>query len=169
MLAFIGAALGLAVAVSATLGATPAAGAELPRVGGIAIDVRILLYTIGLYSVVSLRSCAASSPALRSTRRMGRSLRLSTRTTTSTRQSVQWLLVGVLQIALSVTLLAGAGLLIRSIDAMSRAETGFAAERVLTLRVSGQYGVETNDATVQRINRLLDWPPLPIPELKAPP
>ena len=79
----------------------------------------------------------------------------STRTTTSTRQSLQWLLVGV-QVALSVTLLAGAGLLVRSIDAMSRVETGFHAERVLTLRVSGQYGFETNDATVQRINRLLE-------------
>jgi hypothetical protein len=32
---------------------------------------------------------------------------------------------------------------------MSRVETGFHAERVLTLRVSGQYGFETNDATVQ--------------------
>ena len=61
-----------------------------------------------------------------------------------------------MQIALSVTLLAGAGLLVRSIDAMSRVDPGFDAAHVLTLRVSGQYGVETNDATVQRINRLLD-------------
>jgi hypothetical protein len=61
----------------------------------------------------------------------------STRATTSTRQSLQWLLVGT-QIALSVTLLAGAGLLIRSIDAMSRTDAGFDAERVLTLRVSGR-------------------------------
>jgi putative ABC transport system permease protein len=68
---------------------------------------------------------------------------------------VQWLLVGV-QIALSVTLLAGAGLLVRSIDALSRVSLGFDPSRVLTLRVSGQYGVETTDSHIQRINRVLD-------------
>ena len=39
---------------------------------------------------------------------------------------------------------------------MGRVDPGFDASHVLTLRVSGQYGVETTDATVQRINRLLD-------------
>ena len=78
-----------------------------------------------------------------------------TRTTTSARHSLQWLLVGV-QIALSVTLLAGAGLLVRSIDAMSRVSLGFDPTHVLTLRVSGQYGAETTDSHIQRINRVLD-------------
>ena len=73
----------------------------------------------------------------------------------SARHSLQWLLVGV-QIALSVTLLAGAGLLLRSIDAMSRVRLGFDPTHVLTLRVSGQYGVETTDSHIQRINRVLD-------------
>jgi putative ABC transport system permease protein len=48
---------------------------------------------------------------------------------------VQWSLVGV-QVALSVTLLAGAGLLLRSFDALSRVDTGFEPERVLAFRVS---------------------------------
>jgi putative ABC transport system permease protein len=151
VLALIGAALGLAVAVSTTR-ALRLLAPELPRVGEIAIDVRILLYTMACTVVVAV-ACGLF-PALRSTRQMGVAPSAA-RTTTSTRQTVQWLLVGV-QVALSVTLLAGAGLLVRSIDAMSRADAGFDAERVLTLRVSGQYGVETNDATVQRINRLLD-------------
>ena len=151
VLAFVGASVGLAVAVTATR-ALRLLAPELPRVGEIAIDVRILLYTMACTVVVAI--VCGLVPALRSTRHMSVAP-ASTRTTTSTRQSLQWLLVGV-QVALSVTLLAGAGLLVRSIDAMSRVETGFHAERVLTLRVSGQYGFETNDATVQRINRLLD-------------
>src|SRR5262245_4792036 len=150
VLAFIGAALGLAVAFGATR-ALRLLAPDLPRVGEIGVDVRILLYTMACTVVVAV--VCGLFPALRSTRHMGGAA-WSTRTTTSMRQSLQWLLVGV-QIALSVTLLAGAGLLVRSIDAMSRVDAGFDAERVLTLRVSGQYGVETNDATVQRINRLL--------------
>ena len=41
-------------------------------------------------------------------------------------------MIGV-QVALSVTLLAGAGLLIRSIDALSRVDVGFDSSRVLRL------------------------------------
>jgi putative ABC transport system permease protein len=151
VLALVGATLGLFVAVGATR-ALRLLAPELPRVSEIAIDVRILLYTMACTVVVAI--LCGLFPAMRSTR--GASyLSHSTRTTTSARQSLQWLLVGV-QIALSVTLLAGAGLLIRSIDAMGRVDPGFDAAHVLTLRVSGQYGVESNDATVQRINRLLD-------------
>jgi putative ABC transport system permease protein len=94
------------------------------------------------------------APAIQSTRR-ARHVSGATRTTTTTRHSLQWLLVGV-QIALSVTLLAGAGLLVRSIDALSRVSLGFDPTHILTLRVSGQYGVETTDSHIQRINRVLD-------------
>jgi hypothetical protein len=79
-----------------------AAGTELPRVGEIAIDVRILLYTMTCTVLVAI--VCGLFPALRSTRHMSVAP-ASTRTTTSTRQSLQWLLVGV-QVALSVTLLA---------------------------------------------------------------
>ena len=151
VLALVGAMLGLFVAVGATRGLRLLAP-DLPRVSEIAIDVRILLYTMACTVVVAI--LCGLFPAIRGTR--GASyVSHSTRTTTPARHSLQWLLVGV-QIALSVTLLAGAGLLIRSIDALGRVDPGFDPAHVLTLRVSGQYGVETNDATVQRINHLLD-------------
>jgi putative ABC transport system permease protein len=55
-----------------------------------------------------------------------------------------------------VILLAGAGLLLRTVDALSRVDFGFDSDRVLTLHVSGTYGWETTDGAVQRINRVVD-------------
>ena len=60
------------------------------------------------------------------------------RTQLSTRSSIQWLLVGT-QVALSVTLLAGAALLVRSLHELSRVDPGFEPARVLSFRVSGNY------------------------------
>jgi predicted permease len=151
VLSVVGASIGVAVAVGAARGLRLLAP-DLPRVDEIAIDARILIYTVLAALVVTL-ACGVA-PAIQSTRR-ARHMPGAMRTTTSARHSVQWLLVGV-QIALSVTLLAGAGLLVRSIDALSRVNLGFDASHILTLRVSGQYGVETTDSHIQRINRVID-------------
>jgi putative ABC transport system permease protein len=151
VLAFGGATCGLAVAIGATT-AFRSLAADLPRVSEIVIDGRILAYTVGSTVVVAV--VCGLIPALRGARACNTASR-SARTDVSSRQSVQWALVG-LQIALSVTLLAGAGLLLRSIDALSRVDTGLDPTHVLTLHVSGQYGLETTDEAVQRINRILD-------------
>jgi putative ABC transport system permease protein len=73
------------------------------------------------------------------------------------RQTIQWLLVGV-QVALSVTLAAGAALLLRTSDALSRVDRGFDASRVLTFHVAGRFGEDGGDygRVVQRINGTLD-------------
>jgi putative ABC transport system permease protein len=151
VLSIVGAVIGVAVASGASR-ALRLLAPELPRVGEIAIDSRILIYTI--FSTLAVTLLCGLAPAIQSSRR-ARPLSASTRTATSARHSLQWLLVGV-QIALSVTLLAGAGLLVRSIDAMARVRLGFDPTHVLTLRVSGQYGAETTDSHIQRINRVLD-------------
>jgi predicted permease len=151
VLSVVGALLGVAVAVGASRGLRILAP-DLPRVAEIAIDARILVYT--MLSTLFVTLVCGLAPAIHSTRR-SRAVSGSMRTTTSQRHSLQWLLVGV-QVALSVTLLAGAGLLVRSIDAISRVSLGFDPTHVLTLRVSGQYGNETTDQHIQRINRVLD-------------
>ena len=149
-LACAGAGLGLAIAAVA-----PALfrrfAPDLPRVHEIGLDARILGYTMAATLVVTV--VCGLLPAIRSAGRDGLSGTPHARA--SPRQSFQWLLVGV-QVALSVTLLAGAGLLIRSIEALSTVDPGFDPSRVLTLHVSGRFGVETYDETVQRINRLMD-------------
>ena len=70
---------------------------KLGIIDEIAMDARILLYTMLATLVVAL-ACGVA-PAIHSTRR-ARHMPGTTRTTTSARHSVQWLLVGV-QIALS--------------------------------------------------------------------
>jgi len=72
------------------------------------------------------------------------------------RSRLQWALVGA-QVALAVTLLAGAGLLLRSFQALGRVSPGFEPTHILTLHISAGWG-ETADmkALGQRIDRTLD-------------
>jgi len=151
VLACVGATLGLVVALGATR-ALRTLAPQLPRVDEIAIDGRILAYTVVSTAVVSL--LCGLVPAWRGTRGV-RPRPSPGRTQVSQRHSIQWVLVGV-QVTLSVTLLAGAALLLRSVDALSRVDRGFDATRVLTFHISGTYGWETTDQHVQRINRAID-------------
>jgi len=96
-------------------------------------------------------------PALRATRRsLAASLAAGGRSQVSGRSPLQWTLVG-MQVALAVTLLAGAGLFLRSFQALGRVTPGWESNHVLTLRISGNYG-ETGDyrGLTQRIERTLD-------------
>src|SRR5262245_20822697 len=132
LLAFAGAGAGLLLAAAAA-GLFRALAPELPRLDDIALDARIVLYTTASAVIVAL--LCGLVPAVRSARG-GESLARAGRAQVSGRHGVQWTLVGV-QVALSVTLLAGAWLLLRSFDLLSRVDPGFEPERVLAFRVSG--------------------------------
>src|SRR5712692_10387563 len=69
---------------------------------------------------------------------------------------VQFALVGV-QVALAVTLLAGAALLIRSLQQLGRVSPGFSAERVVSFQMSSSWG-ETGDraASKRKADRILE-------------
>jgi putative ABC transport system permease protein len=153
VLAMAGAALGLIVARGAPAALHVLAPA-LPRLDEIAFDGRSFLYTTGSAVLVAL--LCGLIPAIRSVHGDG-TLPRSSHTQVLPRHSLQWLLVGV-QVALSVMLLAGAGLLLRSGDALSRVDTGFDATRVLTFHVTGSFGEAGGDwnRIIQRINRTLD-------------
>lgn len=152
VLAVAGAALGLLVAAGAAA-AFRVLAPELPRLEEVAIDGRILLYTVACAVAVALLS--GLLPALRGARGAG-SLTTTGRTQVAPRHAPQWLLVGV-QVALSVTLLAGAGLLLRSFEKLSRVDPGFDPTRVLAFRVSGNWSESVDwDRLAQRINGTLD-------------
>jgi predicted permease len=131
-----GAALGLAVAQAGVAGFATSA-LEFPRVEEIALDGRILLYT--LVTIIGVTILCGLLPAIRSVREGSIGMIPDARRTqVSERHSLQWLFVGI-QVALSVVLLTGAGLLIRSFFELSRVDPGFEPSGVLSFRISGAY------------------------------
>jgi putative ABC transport system permease protein len=154
ILSLAGAALGLLVAVGA-VAALRIGAADLPRINEIEFQWRILAYT--LVSAVLVSVVCGLVPAIRAARvATAGGLNEAGRTQTSGRSSLQWLFVAA-QVALSVVLLAAAGLLARSLHELSRVDLGFDPARVLTFRVSGTYA-ETGDYArlLSRIERTID-------------
>ena len=153
-LALLGALAGLGVAAAAAQGFHLLAK-TLPRAEEIALNWRVAVYSLAC-AVLTALLCGLF-PALRGTRRgLAVSLAAGSRTQVSTRNPVQWALVTI-QITLAVTLLVGAGLLVRSLEQIGRVSAGFDASHVLTLQVSGSWG-ETSDMKTlrQRIDRMID-------------
>ena len=154
LLALAGAAVALILAGAASK-VFRVLASDLPRVEEIHLDARLVLYSLACAVVVTL--LCGLFPAIRSARQsISSSLAQSSITQVSTRNRLQWLMVGV-QVALAVTLLTGAGLLLRSFQAIGRVSPGFDPTHVLTFHVSGNYG-ETVDmkGLTQRIDRTLE-------------
>ncbi len=141
LLALIGCGLGLFLAAAAS-DIFRSLAAQLPRVEEIHLDGRIVLYSLACSVVVTL--LCGLVPAIRGTRRsLSASLAQSSRSQVSGRNPLQWLLVGI-QVALAVTLLAGAGLLLSSFEQLGRVNPGFDAAHILTFQLSMNWG-ETGD------------------------
>jgi putative ABC transport system permease protein len=153
VLALAGAMLGLGFAYAGMAGIRSLA-VSLPRVEEISLDWRVVLYTLLCGAATTL--IWGLFPALRATRNtIGTGLALGGRSQVSARNPLQWFLAGV-QISLAVTLLFGAGLLLRSIEELSRVAPGFDASHVLAFRISAGWG-ETTDykRLTARIDRTL--------------
>ncbi|HJQ22026.1 MAG TPA: ABC transporter permease [Gemmatimonadaceae bacterium] len=136
VLALVGAVLGLGVA-RGMLGALAAVGAEwLPVSGSIPIDWHVLAALIAMALLCGLAFGLA--PALQvSPKRMQGSLQgMSIRTTASgeMRRFRSGLVVA--QIALSLMLLVGAGLLMRAFVALQSTDAGLDPDRVLTAKIA---------------------------------
>jgi putative ABC transport system permease protein len=154
VLAAAGGALGLLVAAGAAAWLRSAA-ADLPRIDEMALDGRMLLYSAATTILVAV--LCGVLPAIRMARPGASALPTDDRRTqVSGRQRLQWLLVGT-QVALSVALLAGAGLLVRSAHALSQVNPGFERTHLLTFRISGTWD-ETADygALIARIDRTIE-------------
>lgn len=149
-----GALAGLLVAAAAARGFHLLAN-TLPRAQEIALNWQIALYSLA--AAVTTTLLCGLVPAMRGTRSgLAQTLAQGTRTQVSTRNPLQWALVGV-QVALAVTLLIGAGLLLRSLQQLARVYPGFESSHVLTFQVSGSWGETANmKALAQRIDRILD-------------
>ena len=156
VLSLSGAALGLVLAAAAPR-AFRTLAATLPRADEISLDGRIVLYTLASAVLVTL--LCGIIPAIRGSRRDTRdSLAQAGRTQVSARNRIQWTLVGA-QVAFAVTLLAGAGLLLRSFQALGRVSPGFDMNRVLTFRISGSWSEPNMPQRGQRTLEFLETIP----------
>jgi putative ABC transport system permease protein len=154
LLALAGAGVGLGLAAVAVR-VFRVLAKDLPRLDEIGLDWRILVYS--LTCAVAATVACGLLPAIAGTRRsLAGSLASSGRSQVSGRRPAQFVLVGV-QVALAVTLLAGAGLLLRSFQALGRVAGGFDPDHVLTFRISASWGETGNlKASGQTVKRILE-------------
>ncbi|HET9743122.1 MAG TPA: ABC transporter permease [Terriglobales bacterium] len=154
VLAVLGSIAGLTLAWAATK-AFQTFTPNLPRVDEIALDWRIVIYSLGCALLVAF--LCGIFPALRGTRgEIAGSLQRNSRTQVSSRSNGQWALVGV-QVALAVTLLIGAGLLLRTMQELARVSPGFDPSHVLVFHISANWAETANmKGLTQRVNRDLD-------------
>jgi putative ABC transport system permease protein len=154
LLAAAGACAGLLIGAWG-LNGLRAAATDLPRIGELRIDLRLVALTLTIGIATTL--LFALAPALQTTRHdAANALSRGGRGHVGGHHGLQQALVAS-QIALAIVLLVGAGLLIRSFMRMQEVSPGFDPDRVVTFRMSAQWS-ERIDAVVQRhartINRL---------------
>ncbi|MEN3339998.1 MAG: hypothetical protein V7647_3674 [Acidobacteriota bacterium] len=106
---------------------------NIPRIETVRIDARVLIFAVGLSLVTGL--LVGIAPALRMTRRRFHgSLVPSSRTFYAGQERLRAMLVTT-EIALAVTLLVGAGLVLKSFLRLQAVDPGFRADHVITLTV----------------------------------
>jgi predicted permease len=134
LLALIGGALGLLTAYWGTSLALNSLPDALPRVNEIRVDENVLLFTLVASIITGIvfglaPALQASNPDLNETLKEGG------RSGSSGRQGLRSALV-IAEIAISLLLLVGSGLLMRSFVALNRVSAGFDDRNVLTFDVS---------------------------------
>ena len=134
LLACAGGAIGLLIAQWGTRAAIHLLPATLPRVAHVTVDARVLVFTFTISILAGVLFGLA--PAFKVAHSdLQRSLKDGGRTSTSGKQRMQAVFV-VVEMAMGVVLLAGAGLMVRSLTALWNVNPGFVADNVLMGGVS---------------------------------
>jgi putative ABC transport system permease protein len=135
ILAFAGGALGLLLASLAIDPIRTLSAGGIPRVADVSIDVRVLAFTLVVALATGL--VFGLAPAWQAARGgLGEVLKEGGRSSAST--GGRWIRSGLLiaEVALSIVLLVGAALLLRSFVRLTSVHPGFDAGRALTFRIS---------------------------------
>jgi predicted permease len=155
LLALIGSAVGLVLAVWLSRTLVALAPPTLPRLHEIGLDARVLLFTAAV-TVVTALLCGIL-PALELSRPRGEALKEGARTSTGRRERRIFGALVAAQLAIAVVLLVGGGLLLRSFSKLMAVDPGFRAERVLTLATNLPAQAYRDAASVRGFyTRLLD-------------
>jgi predicted permease len=155
LLALVGGALGVLVAVWGTQAMLAAVPGGLPRMNSVHLDGRVVAFLF-LISVLT-GIIFALAPALRSTDTgLGETLKEGSRSVAQGRSRLQrWLIAG--EVAMSLVLLVGAGLLLRTLGHLWAVDPGFDSQNVLTMQVALSPQLSTEPAQARlAYQQLLD-------------
>ena len=136
VLAAAGGALGLAIAYWAMRGLTVVVAERIPRAEGIELDGQVLVFTMVVVTLTGI--VFGLAPALQLARRdTNQDLREGTRGQGAgqARRGAREALI-VTEVALSLVLLVGAGLLMQSLWRLQSVDPGFQPDRVLTMQMA---------------------------------
>ncbi len=160
LLAGAGGALGLLLAYGTLTSAATLLAGQVPRAEELSIDGRVLLFAVAVSMVTGM--LAGTLPAVRAGRSdLNDALKEGGRSGGAIGVGTRRLLI-VCEVALSLVLLMGAGVMIQSLLALRYGDTGFDSNNVLTMNVrlvDARYPSPTErssffDAALQRIRAL---------------
>ena len=146
LFSIVGGGLGLVAAEWAIGPAVALVGRHLPRCENVGVKIPVLLFTFGLSIAVGI--LFGLTPALGSHLRLQSALKSGGRGVASGHHRAQGVLV-VFQMALTLVLLAGASLLLRTIQNFWRVNPGFDIQHVITFKVG--LSPTTKTAAVTRL------------------
>jgi predicted permease len=133
-LALVGGTLGVALAVVLTRVLVALGPGSLPGFARVAIDGRVLVFGIGISLVTGI--LIGLGPAFQVTGRLREAIGSGTRSGSSRAHTRTRGLLITTEVALAFALLAGAGLLMRSLWTLLGQDPGFRVERVLTVDIA---------------------------------
>jgi predicted permease len=164
LLALIGGSFGCLIAIWGTKAGLKVLPEALPRAEEVGVDGRVLLLMVAVSALAGLLFGLA--PAIRTSRPdLHETLKEGGRGMSGVRHRTQSVFV-VVEMALALVLLVGAGLMIRSLTTIWRVDPGFDSYHVLTTRVSFPSSIASPDA-VRALWREMDGKLRAVPGVTA--
>jgi predicted permease len=161
----LGGALGLLLAFAGTKAVLNTLPGTLPRVEEISLDGRVLLFTLALSLFAAI--VFGLAPALKGSRiNVMEILKESGRGSIGARHRLQRIFVAA-EVALSLVLLIGAGLMLRSLSALWRVNPGFNPSHAITFNLSMPSSAATTSAQTRARLRRFDATMSSIPSVQA--
>ncbi len=155
LLAALGGSLGLLLAYFGTKTVLHTLPGTLPRANEISLDGRVLFFTMALSLLAAI--VFGLAPALKSARiNLQGILKEGGRGSSSARHRVQGTFVAI-EVAMTLLLLVGAGLMLRSLNALWRVNPGFNPSHAITFNLSmPSNSATTSDETRARLRQFDD-------------
>lgn len=148
LLAAIGGALGVGVALLGVRGLVALGPAELPRLEAIAVDPAVLLFAFAITTLAGL-ACGLV-PAVRAAGHDRRDLQGGSRGAIGGRHRRVRSALVVVQVALALVLLTGSGLLLRSMQQLFSVSPGFEAADLVTMQIQASRHRFAEDGATNR-------------------